>query len=128
MSQPPSPFCAGTSRLKRAAPLPEPADDARTLVGYEARECRLHSRRVVDLLAQCLQGYQGDDGECDPEEAMCLLAAVDDAARAARAMLTAMGRADAVERWETASAQFHAGGRPRGKPPTRGASRPKGAR
>jgi hypothetical protein len=124
MTKPTSAFNVGTSRLKRTAPLPE-VDDTRTGVAYELRECRLHSRRVPTLLDGCVASFQYD-GACDPGEAQVLLAAVDDAARAARAMLRAMGAGGYVEEWEDAAAKFDAGGRPRGNP-TRGASKPKAA-
>ena len=112
-----SDFLTGISRLKRTAPLPE-VDDAPTGAAYELREARTHSLRAVDLLLCCWKGYAEAGGECDPEEAVCLLAAVDDAARAARAMLSEMGQSAAVERWAEATERFAAQTKPRGRPAT----------
>jgi len=126
MSQSESAFCAGSSALRRRRmPLPKAdPDDPRTLAANELREASTHSRRALTLIANCWQDYEG--GECNWEEVMCLLAAVDDAARAVRGMLTQMGHSDYVERWEETSAKFDQAPRPRGRPTTRGASRPKG--
>jgi len=123
MTKPNSAFVEGSSRLKRTPPLPEP-EDTRAGVAYELRECRLHSRRVPALLDGCVASFQ-DDGACDPGEAQCLLAAVDDAARAARAMLREMGAGGYVEEWEHAAAKFAEGTKPKGRL-VRGASMPKG--
>ena len=94
-----SAFQVGSSTLLRTLPLAE-ADDARLEAAHELRQCHTHSRRVPGLLATCWEQFDNPEAEHQAEAAQCLLAAVDDAARAARTMLEAMGLARDVQEWE----------------------------
>ena len=94
-------FRRGSSTMRRDDPLPE-GNSTYLAAAKELRDCRTHSRRVDALLDRCWAALLADAEE-DADlsgEAECLLAAVDAAASAARAMLTGMGRSADVERWE----------------------------
>lgn len=94
-------YLLGSSVLRRRTgdKFDEP-DQAYRDMAAASRDCRTYSRKAAELVDTCLEACADGDEEAMAEEAVCLLAAVDAAAGAARHLLTLMGRGADVANWE----------------------------